>query len=1078
MVCNLVSLRKLHQMNLWWDNQLGQNVIRTKEGNPIAYLEDRHDQFVIEYQPEGYASFTTTRPSYRIRNSVLADAQRWHLRLGHPGPQAIEHLVNASKGARIRGPTTVECDACGIAKMKRQIRRTPKDIEEGPGLQLAIDFHDFEKGYQDFRSLMLVTDRWSGLVWDYYLQDRTSDTIIKALEDLFRTLKHQYNIIPKIIECDNEIVTQKPQVYAFICSKGIKFEPSAPNTQSQNGGAERSGGVIKDKARAMREGAKLPAFLWPEIVRAAVYLFNRTPHYQANWKTPIDRFHTYIAHSEGVVVEDRKPQQAHLKVYGCKAFAMTPEAQKKEKRLQRFKPRAWIGYLVGYDSTNIYRIWLPRQNRVIRTRDVIFNEEEQFSGNMATTLAIMQDEFQKVSLQEFNQIVENIEIQHQDSLERGTQETDDFSYIGHFDSIEYIMDTAPSACDLAHQQEKEDDAYPTPPESPKESFHPAALFSSAIGEHVNTQVPISEHLQTWKASFLAGRLIQSIRKHGDQIISKAKLERLIKQPGGLSRVHRRNLPPEPKCHRGLKDHPLGTLFEQAEKVHLKGHKEMQTWQEIMSSDPLCKDRQILDCKWIYVYKFDKHGRFLKCKARLVVRGDQQKNHTDDLYAATLAVRSFRVLMSIAARFDLELIQYDITNAFVNAEVEEDVFMRMPPGYRRPGRVLKLKKALFGLKQSPVLWQRLFKRSLQDIGFHPIPHEPCCMAKGDILIFFYVDDIVLAYRKKSTEIVQQLVKKLQDQFKMTGGTELQWFLGIEIIRDRKDHLIWLSQSSYIEKIANLSESQPSDNVPMAQGGLHPYTGTASLRSIHKYQRKIGSLMYAAVVTRPDIAFATSKLSQYLMNPSPEHHKAADQVLRYLQRTQDLALQLGGGDDYILFSDASFADNQDRKSSQGYIIRLFGGTVGWRANKQATVTTSTTEAELLALSQASREGMFMERLLNDLQICLDNHHIHIFCDNVQTIRLVNEDINRLQTRLRHVDIHNHWLRQEARMGRIRVEHCPTSKMLADGLTKALPRQKFEPFVEQLGLVDVSKWRHENKNDERHQEIDEIDEDIYEA
>jgi hypothetical protein len=343
-----------------------------------------------------------------------------------------------------------------------------------------------------------------------------------------------------------------------------------------------------------------------------------------------------------------------------------------------------------------------------------------------------------------------------------------------------------------------------------------------------------------------------------------------------------------------------------------------------------------------------------------------------------------------------------------------------------------------------------------------------MAKGDILIFFYVDDIVLAYRKKSTKLVQDTVRKLQNQFKMTGGSELQWFLGIEVIRNRMNHLIWLSQSSYIEKIANLSESQPPNAIPMGVGGLNPYAGTATLKDIRKYQRKIGSLMYAAVVTRPDIAFATSKLSQFLTNPGPEHQKAADQVLRYLERTRYLALQLGGGDNYILFSDASFADNKDRKSSQGYIIQLFGGTVGWRANKQATVTTSTTEAELLALSQASREGMFMERLLKDLQIHLDDHYIHILCDNKQTIRLVNEDVNQLQTRLRHVDIHNHWLRQEASSGRIRIEYCPTNQMLADGLTKALPRQKFEPFVKQLGLVDVFNLRHPNLDAERYSGI----------
>lgn len=157
--------------------------------------------------------------------------------------------------------------------------------------------------------------------------------------------------------------------------------------------------------------------------------------------------------------------------------------------------------------------------------------------------------------------------------------------------------------------------------------------------------------------------------------------------------------------------------------------------------------------------------------------------------------------------------------------------------------------------------------------------------------------------------------------------------------------------------------------------------------------------------------------------------------------------------MVASDASFADNSiDRKSSQAYAMKLFDGMIGWRANKQDTVTTSTTEAELLALSQAAKESQYVNRLLNELTVKLDDHHITIQCDNVQTIRLVNEDIVRLQTKLRHVDIHNHWLRQEAAEGRIQVIYKKSKDMIADGLTKALPIEDFWRFQGQMGLVDI--------------------------
>ncbi|RYC76661.1 hypothetical protein BFJ63_vAg20462, partial [Fusarium oxysporum f. sp. narcissi] len=159
-------------------------------------------------------------------------------------------------------------------------------------------------------------------------------------------------------------------------------------------------------------------------------------------------------------------------------------------------------------------------------------------------------------------------------------------------------------------------------------------------------------------------------------------------------MHRNSLPPPPTKHQDLKHHPFGTLFQEAEESHLQSHKEMRSWTEIRKKDARAVGQQVLGCMWVYVYKFDKHGRFQKCKARLVVRGDQQaKGRLQETYAATLAGRSFRTLIAIAARFDLEMVQYDVVNAFVNAPIDQDIFMHMAPGYKKTATILKLNKAL-------------------------------------------------------------------------------------------------------------------------------------------------------------------------------------------------------------------------------------------------------------------------------------------------------------------------------------------------------------------------------------------------
>ncbi|KAH7471650.1 hypothetical protein FOMA001_g13746 [Fusarium oxysporum f. sp. matthiolae] len=871
--CNIVSYRQLRKRGYYWDTKGNNNQIRRKDDSILCTLTDHFDQYVLEYIDKSTtaAAFLAKRKQYDSwtkRPPRSGDETFWHLRLGHPGPEALKHLVGQCRGVKIRGISTVECDACGMAKVKRQVRRQRRVPPEKAGIRLAIDFHDMS-GDPGYTSAMLVTDRYSGYIWDYYLPDRTAPTLIGALEHLLRTLERQLQCRPEVIECDNEI-PDSHQVSDFLSIKnGMRLEPSAPYAQSQNGGAERSGGVIKEKARAMRAGAKLPSFLWVEIWRAAVYLYNRTPKYIYNWKTPYERFYTYFAFRDGVVVTERKPDQTHLRVYGCKAFAMTTDALKKKNRRQRLNPRGWIGYLVGYNSTNTYRVWNPLTNKVISTRDVIFNEKETFSGDVQH----LKDDLKELNEEELIQHLTDAEVPQGSSinLDASTQEEDEelsalpeglafereaasYPHRGFERDPTITQGETGRTLVVGDRNREEPDGtdhpyttarftpYLTPETCP---LRPAALLVATIREpparkegekppqlraakmvHVPPSAGtspgrdgangasrvISTLSSYWEAAFNAGRLASVKGTWNGKVVSKRKLEKqassaschpdsrepqstgshgkstkLIDSPNrktqsakltdlgdGQRRIHRRDMPILPKRHKDLKNHPLGDLFREAEKTHLESHKEMRSWREVQREEAAGKE--LLDCMWVYVYKFDKHGWFTKCKARLVVRGDQQAKSThEDTYASTLAGRSFRTLMAIAARFDLELLQYDVVNAFVNAELKQDVYMRMPGGYRKPGLILKLQKALYGLRQSPLLWQKELTTTLTNIGFKSVPHEPCCLSKGGILIFFYVDDLIVAYEKTNQKSVEWTIGKLREKYQLSGGDTLQWFL---------------------------------------------------------------------------------------------------------------------------------------------------------------------------------------------------------------------------------------------------------------------------------------------------------------
>jgi hypothetical protein len=212
-----------------------------------------------------------------------------------------------------------------------------------------------------------------------------------------------------------------------------------------------------------------------------------------------------------------------------------------------------------------------------------------------------------------------------------------------------------------------------------------------------------------------------------------------------------------------------------------------------------------------------------------------------------------------------------------------------------------------------------------------------------------------------------------------------------------------------------------------------------------------------MTRPDVAHAVAALSRALQNPGPKHIDAAHKLLLYIYATRRLSIQFGGESEevqkLVIASDAAFADDQNsRRSSQGYIITIFGGAVIWKAGLQATVTTSTTEAELLALEQTAKEGMALKRLFSEIMLDI-GEPFNVLCDNQQTIRLVVNESERLNTRLKHVDIQNMWLKQEYKRGSFQVTYLPTAQMPADGLTKALSRQQFEKFCALLNLRDAS-------------------------
>jgi hypothetical protein len=299
--------------------------------------------------------------------------------------------------------------------------------------------------------------------------------------------------------------------------------------------------------------------------------------------------------------------------------------------------------------------------------------------------------------------------------------------------------------------------------------------------------------------------------------------------------------------------------------------------------------------------------------------------------------------------------------------------------------------------------------------------------------------------------------LMKQFKLREIGQLKWFLGIRVMRDRVHHKLWLCQDSYITKVAKTFNLEyRKARAPMATDILKPYEGQALPYDTHRYQRKVGSIAYLASTTRPDCTRTLQKLSEYLQNPSPDHETAADQCIAYAHTTRFYALEFNSADIQTIFqvaSDTSFADDSVRRwSTEGGVFKLFGGCIDWFCNLQRTVTTSSTEAELLALSHICAWLYWWRRVFDQLELDLDSEAT-VHCDNLQTVRLMMKETPKLVTKLKHIDIHQHWLRQETAKGAVKIEWISTVDMPADGLTKALRSQKHATFIKQLNLIDIS-------------------------
>ena len=474
------------------------------------------------------------------------------------------------------------------------------------------------------------------------------------------------------------------------------------------------------------------------------------------------------------------------------------------------------------------------------------------------------------------------------------------------------------------------------------------------------------------------------------------------------------------------------------------------------------------CKWVYKTKTDASGNIERYKARLVAKGFLQKEGIDyhDTFSPVSKNDSLRIIMALVAHFYLELHQMDVKTAFLNGELEEEVYMTQPEGFiseKGNNLVCKLKKSIYGLKQASRQWYMKFHNIITSFGFEENIVDQCIYIKvsGSKFTFLvlYVDDILLA--SNNFGLIRETKRFLSQNFDMKDIGEASYVLGIEIHRDRSKKILGLSQKAYINKILERFNMRNCSGsiAPIVKGDKFSLSqcpkNSLELESMKNipYASAVGILVYLEVCTRPDIAFAVGMLGRYQSNPGIEHWTAAKKVMRYLQGTKDymLTYRESGHLDLIGYTDADFAGCQDsRKSTSSYIFMLASCAVAWKSTKQTLTVSSTMEAEFVACYEATKQALWLKNFSSGLRV-MDTvpKPIKLLCDNAAAVFFSKN--NKSGSRSKHIDIKYLVVRENVRESKIIIEHIGTLLMVEDPMTKGLPPKLYKSHVDRMGLVN---------------------------
>lgn len=910
-----------------------------------------------------------------------------HERLGHVGVDRIKSMMmnGSADGIDVKEFETFTCEGCLMGKMKRKSLKklaATRSCKPGEFIHSDICGPMSVESLAKSRYFVMFKCEASGYRRVYTM--RTKDQLLIQLKRFVIEVREETgNKIRRLrTDCGTEYLAKNVQ--EFLLDQGILHETSAPYIHEENGRAEREIQTLSGRARSMLKAAGLPDSMWLEAVNTAAYLSNRVTCSLDQKKTPYEHWF------------GKKPELDHLRIFGCDAYVHVPKENRKKADATSEK---WI--LIGYHNTckDLYRVWRPGARDVKIVRDVEFIEK-CFKEDGPVTVDLLND-------------------QEEGSAENGS-------------SAGTSSGGSPGP--------KHDVSGMDPPDG----YHSETETSGTVGVVDSTFEPRGRAKRTKKPEEQPEVFEQRTRGQRRQAMAHFALtaSTLVAQ--------------EPTTVAEVEESEQKLEWYDAMDDEMRSLIQNKTWEP--ANLPVGK--KAIKCRWIFKLK-EVPGKAARFKARLVAKGFSQKEGIDysETFAPVVRYESVRTILSICAAEDYEILQFDVKTAFLHGKIEEELYLEQPEGYDDgTGRVLRLKKSLYGLKQAPRQWNRRFNETLKRIGFSRSSSDYCVYTSsekdGRMILVLYVDDGLLCGPNRGR--LEKVAAQLKSEFEITVE-EASCYVGLEITRDREKKTISIGQQSYIRKVIDRfrlhdakSSCTPGESKLKLSKTQCPVSEEekSDMENV-PYRQAVGSLMFAMMLTRPDIAYEVGQVSKFLENPGRTHWKAVQRIIKYLIGTVDQKIMYGSFGSVVRgkrmdpgmfrknilsgYSDSDHAANVDtRKSVGGYIMLLNGGPITWCSRSQTTVATSTVEAEYVAAFEASKEIVWLRRLLSEVGEP-QKGPTTLWTDSQGAIAVsLNPELHK---NTKHFDVKCHKIRELQEFGYVLLKYVRTDEQVADFLTKSL-------------------------------------------